>query len=404
MRPGRPGRCATRQRGRPGGTVSPLPKAANCAPVTLSPPCLGQSTSSVSARAVPRRASRAASTADKNAALLAAADLLLDRAAEILAANAADVADAEAAGMDAGPLDRLRLTDARLEGMADGLREVAALPDPIGEVLDGWRRPNGLQIERVRVPLGVVAIIYENRPNVTSDAAGICLKSGNAALLRGSATALRSNIAIVDVLRDAAREGRAARPTASSSSRTSGTRPPSRSCSSPTRRLPDPARRPGAHPEHPRQRDRARDHRRRRQLPRVRRRGRRPRRGARHRREREDEPAERVQRGGVAASCTRRSPTRSCRAWPTRSREHGVELVGDDGARKRLAVDGCRHRRRLRPRVPRPRDGGGGRADARRRDRPRQPVRHRPHRGDPDARPRRGAAVHRRGRRGGRWS
>jgi glutamate-5-semialdehyde dehydrogenase len=145
-----------------------------------------------------------ASTADKNAALLTAADLLAERAPEILAANQADLDAATADGMEAGPLDRLRLTEPRLAAMATGLREVAALPDPVGEVLDGWRRPNGLEIERVRVPLGVVAIIYENRPNVTSDAAGICLKSGNAALLRGSASALRSNVAIVDVLRDAA--------------------------------------------------------------------------------------------------------------------------------------------------------------------------------------------------------
>ena len=145
-----------------------------------------------------------ASTAEKNSALVAAADLLLDRAGEILAANAADLDDAAAAGMEAGPLDRLRLTDARVAGMADGLRGVASLADPIGEVLEGWRRPNGLQIERLRVPLGVVAIIYENRPNVTSDAAGICLKSGNAAILRGSASALRSNLAIVEALRDAA--------------------------------------------------------------------------------------------------------------------------------------------------------------------------------------------------------
>jgi glutamate-5-semialdehyde dehydrogenase len=143
-----------------------------------------------------------ASTAAKNAALLAAADLLEERAGELLAANAADVEAAAAAGMEAGPLDRLRLTEARIEAMAGGLRDVAALPDPVGEVLDGWRRPNGLQIERVRVPLGVIAIIYENRPNVTSDAAGICLKAGNAALLRGSATALRSNLAIADALRD----------------------------------------------------------------------------------------------------------------------------------------------------------------------------------------------------------
>ena len=113
--------------------------------------------------------------------------------------------------MEAGPLDRLRLTEARIAGMADGLRQVAALPDPIGEVLDGWRRPNGLEIQRVRVPLGVVAIIYENRPNVTSDAAGICLKSGNAALLRGSATALRSNLAVADVAARRPRQGRAPR-------------------------------------------------------------------------------------------------------------------------------------------------------------------------------------------------
>ena len=153
-----------------------------------------------------RAASRVMATATsaaKNAALLTAADLLLDRAAEIVAANAADLEAAAAGGMEAGPLDRLRLTDARIAGMANGLRTVAALPDPVGEVLDGWRRPNGLQIERLRVPLGVVAIIYENRPNVTSDAAGLCLKSGNAALLRGSGTALRSNQAIAALLREA---------------------------------------------------------------------------------------------------------------------------------------------------------------------------------------------------------
>jgi glutamate-5-semialdehyde dehydrogenase len=143
-----------------------------------------------------------ASTAEKDAALRAAADLLEERADDLVAANRLDVEAAEAAGLAPGPIDRLRLTDTRIRGMADGLRSVAALPDPVGEVLDGWRRPNGLRIERRRVPLGVVAIIYENRPNVTSDAAGICLKSGNVAILRGSAGALRSNVAIADVLRD----------------------------------------------------------------------------------------------------------------------------------------------------------------------------------------------------------
>jgi glutamate-5-semialdehyde dehydrogenase len=144
-----------------------------------------------------------ATTREREGALTAAADLLLERAPEILHANAADLDAAAAAGLAATPLDRLRLDDGRLAAMAAGLRQVAALPDPLGEVLDGWRRPNGLEIRRVRVPLGVVAIIYENRPNVTSDAAGICVKSGNAVLLRGSSSALRTNRAVVEVLRDA---------------------------------------------------------------------------------------------------------------------------------------------------------------------------------------------------------
>src|SRR2546422_221461 len=117
-----------------------------------------------------RAASRdlaAASTAAKDAALLTAAELLLERVPEILVANTADLDRAAAAGAVDAPLDRLRLPDPRLAGMADSIRKVAALPDPVGEVLDGWTRPNGLEIQRVRVPLGVVAIIYENRPNVT---------------------------------------------------------------------------------------------------------------------------------------------------------------------------------------------------------------------------------------------
>jgi glutamate-5-semialdehyde dehydrogenase len=143
-----------------------------------------------------------ASTEAKDAGLLAAADLLTERAADILAANAEDVARAEAAGSSSSVVDRLRLTDTRIQGMAAGLRQVAGLPDPVGEVTEGWVRPNGLRIEKVRVPLGVVAIIYENRPNVTSDAAGLCVKAGNAAFLRGSSGAITSNIAIAGVLRE----------------------------------------------------------------------------------------------------------------------------------------------------------------------------------------------------------
>jgi len=144
-----------------------------------------------------------ASSAAKDAALLAAADLLVDRTEVILAANAQDVARAEAAGTAPPLVDRLRLSPSRVEAMAGGLRQVAALADPVGEVLDGWVRPNGLRIRRVRVPLGVVAVIYESRPNVTSDAAGLCLKAGNAAFLRGSAAAISSNLVVASVLRAA---------------------------------------------------------------------------------------------------------------------------------------------------------------------------------------------------------
>ncbi len=154
------------------------------------------------AKVAARRLATVSSQA-KDATLHAAAELLETRAAGVLDANAQDVAAAEAAGLEAAPLDRLRLDEARIGSMASGLRQVAALEDPVGEVLGGSRRPNGLKIERVRVPLGVVAIIYENRPNVTSDAAGLCLKSGNAALLRGSSGALRSNQAITALLREA---------------------------------------------------------------------------------------------------------------------------------------------------------------------------------------------------------
>ncbi|HEX9530718.1 MAG TPA: glutamate-5-semialdehyde dehydrogenase [Acidimicrobiales bacterium] len=144
----------------------------------------------------------AAPTSAKSSGLSAAADLLAQHEAEILHANADDVERAEASGTSATLVDRLRLDPARVAAMADGLRQVAALPDPVGEVVDGWVRPNGLRIRRVRVPLGVIGVIYESRPNVTSDAAGLCVKSGNAAFLRGSSAAIRSNIAVAAALRE----------------------------------------------------------------------------------------------------------------------------------------------------------------------------------------------------------
>ncbi len=141
------------------------------------------------------------SSAARDEAVRQAADLLMVHADRILEANATDVRRAEESGADATSLDRLRI-NGRLSAMADGLRKVAALADPVGEVVEGWVRPNGLRVERVRAPLGVIGIIYENRPNVTSDAAGLCLKSGNAVLLRGSSSAISSNMAITAVLRE----------------------------------------------------------------------------------------------------------------------------------------------------------------------------------------------------------
>ncbi len=139
----------------------------------------------------------------KDAALEAMADALDAGAAGIVAANAADVERARAAGTSDALIDRLTLTTDRIAAIAQALREVAALPDPVGEVIRGYTLPNGLQVRQVRVPLGVVGMIYEARPNVTVDAAGLCLKSGNAALLRGSSSAASSNAALIDVMRAA---------------------------------------------------------------------------------------------------------------------------------------------------------------------------------------------------------
>ncbi len=143
------------------------------------------------------------SRAAKDAALHTMADALVTHASAILASNAEDIARGRDTGLSDALLDRLTLSRARIAGMADGLRQVAALPDPVGEVVRGATLPNGLELRQVRVPFGVVGIIYEARPNVTADATGLCLKSGNAVLLRGSSTARASNAAIVEVLRDA---------------------------------------------------------------------------------------------------------------------------------------------------------------------------------------------------------
>ena len=152
------------------------------------------------------RSLAAASTDAKNAALRAAADALRARRAEILAANGEDVAAAEQRSLSGALLDRLVLNEARIDAMAQGLDEIADLPDPVGQELARWSRPNGLDIARVRVPLGVIGIIYESRPNVTADAGALCLKSGNAAILRGGSESFASSRAIMDCLQEGLRQ------------------------------------------------------------------------------------------------------------------------------------------------------------------------------------------------------
>ncbi|NLA42246.1 MAG: glutamate-5-semialdehyde dehydrogenase [Smithella sp.] len=143
---------------------------------------------------------------EKNAVLERMAEELLRRRDRILSENQRDVAAARKKGLSAAMIDRLTLQDATLQAMARGLREVAALPDPVGKVTSMWRRPNGLLVGRMRIPLGVIGIIYESRPNVTVDASALCLKSGNAVILRGGSEAIHSNLAIASVLQEALRE------------------------------------------------------------------------------------------------------------------------------------------------------------------------------------------------------
>ncbi|HWF18081.1 MAG TPA: glutamate-5-semialdehyde dehydrogenase, partial [Verrucomicrobiae bacterium] len=145
-------------------------------------------------------------TAEKNACLLAMADTLEHGAETIKAANAKDMAAGAQSGLSSAMLDRLKLDDKRIAAMAKGLREVAALPDPVGRILDSRTRPNGLKLQKISTPIGVVVIIYESRPNVTADAASLCFKSGNATILRGGKEAIHSNQAIAQVMLSAAKQ------------------------------------------------------------------------------------------------------------------------------------------------------------------------------------------------------
>ena len=144
-----------------------------------------------------------ASAEEKNKALLSIASALEENCDKILKSNATDMENARLSGINPTMLDRLLLTGERIKGMADGVREVAALPDPVGRILDEVTRPNGLEITKVSVPIGVIAVIFEARPNVTSDAASLCLKAGNCVILRGGKEAIHSNTAIADIMRDA---------------------------------------------------------------------------------------------------------------------------------------------------------------------------------------------------------
>src|SRR5262245_53317417 len=152
-----------------------------------------------------------ASAEAKNTALQLMAERLESDATKILEANAQDLDAARAKGRDPAFLDRLTLTGAGLAAMAKGLREIAALPDPVGQVMARWMRPNGLEISRIRVPLGVVGIIYESRPNVTADAAGLCLKSGNAAILRSGSESFLTSLVIANDLSERSEERRVGR-------------------------------------------------------------------------------------------------------------------------------------------------------------------------------------------------
>ena len=149
----------------------------------------------------------AMATADKNAAILAVADALEANAGDIISANAIDMKNGEAKGLNQGLLDRLKLDESRIKGMADGLREVVALEDPIGQITEEFERPNGLKIKKRLVPIGVIGVIYEARPNVTADVFGLCFKTGNAVILKGGSDALESNKAIVAVIKGALEKG-----------------------------------------------------------------------------------------------------------------------------------------------------------------------------------------------------
>ena len=313
--------------------------------------------------AAAKRASRTLATLGsdvKNAALEAIADALIERTPEILEANARDLEAGREAGLSAALLDRLALDRGRIAAIADGARKIAALPDPVGEVIDGFRLPNGLDVRKVRVPLGVVAVVYEARPNVTIDAAALCLKSGNAIVLRGSSSAAHSNAVLAGIAAEAAVAAGLPRRSARADRRWRPRRAARARHADSTRRPDHPARRRGPEGRAQGRRHRAGDLRRVRQLPRLRRSQRRPRRPRRRSwstpRSSGPASATRLRR----CSCTPTSPARSCRTCCTRCTTPASTLHGDERVRasRRGPADSARDRAGLGHRVPGARDGG----------------------------------------------
>ena len=282
------------------------------------------------ARTAARELARA-DTKAKNAALQATAAAIRADAARLLAANATDVAAAKAAGHDAAFVDRLTLTPKAVAAMADGLDQIAALPDPVGEITDLRYRPSGIQVGLMRVPLGVIGIVYESRPNVTADAAGLCLKAGNATILRGGSEASAQQPGDRGLRPRGPRRRRAAgdRGAGDRDHRPRGGRLPDRRREA--RRRHRPARRQGAHRAHLARGEGPGDQAPRRRLPRVHRRLRRPRDGDPHRRQREDAALFALQHDGDAAGARRHRRARAAAA------RRGLRGEGGRAARLRRA-------------------------------------------------------------------
>ena len=270
----------------------------------------------------------------KNKALLTMADKLMAAEAHLVKENYKDITDGEKKGLSKAMLDRLTLNPSRIEAMANGLREIAALPDPVGEVTKISKRPNGMEVGRIRVPIGLIGIVYESRPNVTADSAALCLKSGNGVILRGGSEAINSNLAIVKILQDSLQRGRHTE-RGGELYRDDGQA--GRAGDAETGQIhrphhPEGRRGPDkygdgelTHPRHKARQGR---------LPHIRGRVREPRHGARHLHECEGTAARHLQRDGVPCWSIRRWRKSSCRGSSKDLKAAKVKIIADAKARK----------------------------------------------------------------------